>query len=188
MISYTTAETKSDLDGILKLQEENLAENLDPSEIKSQGFVTVHHSFETLKKLNDMERHIIAKENEKVIGYTLAMAKQAGTLIPVLYPMFDSFNKIFYEGKKVNDYHFLVMGQVCVAKDFRGKGIFSGCYLAYREHYQKKYDFTITEIASTNTRSLHAHKNLGFEPVHTYKDPDNSEWAVVIWDWRNRNQ
>ena len=62
MIIYTTSATEKELLGILALQKANLAAGLTIDEIQSQGFVTVMHSYEQLKKFNDFEKHIIAKE------------------------------------------------------------------------------------------------------------------------------
>ena len=69
MIVYTTAKTDNDIRQIIELQKSNLPQNLTEEQKNSQGFVTVVHSFETLKKMNDAEASIIAKDGEKVIGY-----------------------------------------------------------------------------------------------------------------------
>lgn len=185
MLTFVTANSISDLDGILNLQKTNLAQGLSPDEIQSQGFVTVNHTFDQLKKLNDIEKHVIAKENEKVIAYVLAMTQQSRQDIPILFPMFDAFDRISYKGKKINEYNYLVVGQVCVDKTFRGMGIFEQCYSAYKEYYKDKYDFAITEIATKNTRSLRAHKRIGFKEMNSYMAPDKTEWIVVVWDWKN---
>ncbi|MEJ8840904.1 GNAT family N-acetyltransferase [Lacibacter sp. H375] len=185
MISYSTSNTKEELEGILELQQSNLAQGLTVDEIQSQGFVTVKHSYEVLKKMNDLEKHVIAKDDEAVIGYCLAMTKQSRFEIPVLVPMFDVFDQIVYKEKIISTLHYIVVGQVCVDKAYRGQGIFDNCYAAYKEFYQKKYDLAITEIASSNIRSLQAHKRIGFREIHSYTDPANTEWIVVVWDWRN---
>ena len=70
---YTTAQTEMDLLGIIELQKNNIAPHLTPEEMKSQGFLTVVHTLEDLKKMNDIEKHIICKDGEKVVAYTLAM-------------------------------------------------------------------------------------------------------------------
>ena len=184
MVIYTTANSKNDLEGILSLQKINLAQSLSEPEIQSQGFVTVDHSYEQLEKLNDYERHIIAKDNEKVIGYLLAMTKRSRFDIPVLRPMFELFETIIYNDRTISDYNFLVVGQVCIAKAYRGQGIIDDCYAAYREHYHSKYDFAITEIATRNPRSLKAHKRVGFKEINTYVSADKTEWSVVLWDWQ----
>ena len=185
MITYTTANSINDLEGILDLQKRNLAGSLTKDEIQSQGFVTVDHSYDQLEKLNDQEKHVIAKDDEKVIGYLLAMTKRSRFDIPVLIPMFELFDTVSYNGKKISEYNYLVVGQVCVDKAWRGKSILDQCYAAYRQHYSIKYDFAITEIAATNLRSLKAHRRIGFKEINTYRSPDKTEWIVVLWDWKD---
>ena len=184
MISFTTATSKTDLDGILSLQKENLAQGLSREEIQSQGFVTVNHTYDLLKKLNDREKHVIGKDGSKVIAYVLAMTQQSRNDIPILIPMFEVFDKTRINGKSVSDHNYIVVGQVCVDKNYRGQGIFDRCYEAYRNEYRDKYDFAITEIASHNTRSLAAHRRIGFSELNSYKDPNSTEWIVVVWNWK----
>jgi L-amino acid N-acyltransferase YncA len=185
MIIYTTSNATTDLEGILSLQKANLAQSLTPGEILSQGFLTVDHSLALLKKLNDYEKHVIAKDHDKVIGYVLAMTKQSKFDIPILFPMFNVFDAILYKGKKISGYNYIIIGQVCIEKKYRGQGIFDNCYAAYKAYYFDKYDFAITEIAKTNLRSLNAHKRIGFIEIHSYVGPDQTEWIVVIWNWKN---
>lgn len=166
------------------MQKANLAANLSSDEMASQGFVTVVHSFEDLKKMNDVERHIIAKKDDKVMAYLLAMTAAAEDDIPVLRPMFKLFNGIAFNGKPVSSYNYIVVGQVCVDRDRRGQGVLDNCYLAYRDAFKPKYDFAVTEIATRNTRSIAAHKRIGFEELHRYKAPHGEEWSIVIWDWQ----
>ena len=184
MIIYTTGNSKNDLEGILDLQKRNLASSLTEGEIQNEGFVTVDHSYQQLEGLNAHEKHIIAKDNEKVIGYLLAMTKQSRLDIPVLIPMFELFDTISYNNKKISGYNYLVVGQVCIDKAYRGQGILDHCYETYRQHYSTKYDFAITEIATTNSRSLKAHKRIGFKEINIYISPDQTEWSVVLWDWK----
>jgi predicted GNAT superfamily acetyltransferase len=185
MITYTTADTDTDLEGILKLQKANLARDLPPEEIRSQGFVTVDHTLAQLRKLNDAEKHIVAKDNAQVVAYLLAMTKECRQDIPILFPMFEIFDSIRYKNRKVSECNYLVVGQVCVDKQYRGQGILDKAYAAYRDHFKSKYDFAITEIAATNTRSRSAHQRIGFQEVHSYTSPDGMEWIVVIWGWDN---
>ncbi|AKD03768.1 GNAT family N-acetyltransferase [Pontibacter korlensis] len=185
MITYKTSENDTELEGILSLQKANLKIGLPEGEIESQGFVTVDHSLEVLQRFNQIEKHVIAKDGEKVVGYVLAMTKESRFDIPILLPMFEVFDNIKFRGKVVSAYNYMVVGQVCVDKDYRGKGIFGDCYLTYKQHYSEKYDFAITEIAKSNLRSLKAHNRVGFEEVHSYLDPDQTAWSIVVWDWKN---
>lgn len=185
MLNYTTSNTKDDLTGILDLQKANLPNALSKEEIRNQGFVTVNHSYEELKNLNDIEKHIIAKDGDKIIAYLLAMTERSKSEIPILIPMFEIFGQVFFAGTRISDYNYIVVGQACVDKQYRGQGILDNCYSAYKNHFIGKYDFAITEIASTNTRSLSAHKRIGFNEIHRYVAADKTEWCVVLWDWKN---
>lgn len=73
MITYTTAHSEQDLQGILQLQQANLPVALQAEEMASQGFVTITHRLADLQKLIEIEPHIIAKDGDKVIAYLLAM-------------------------------------------------------------------------------------------------------------------
>jgi hypothetical protein len=46
-----------------------------------------------------------------------------------------------------------------------------------------KYTFAVTEIASSNLRSLSAHRRVGFQTIHEYKAPDGENWCIVLLEW-----
>lgn len=185
MISYTTSKTEQDLLQILELQKNNLPANLTDEQIASQGFVTVSHSLEDLRKMNDIEAHIIARDDDRVVAYLLAMTALSQMDIPVLVPMFEIFDNIEFRDKKISEHHYIVVGQVCVADGYRGRGILDSCYSAYRQHFEGRYDFAITEISKRNGRSLNAHKRIGFDTIHEYQAPDGETWCIVLWNWKN---
>jgi predicted GNAT superfamily acetyltransferase len=184
MIRYKISETIEDLAGIMQLQQTNLPVNLSNDEIQQQGFVTVQHSMADLEQMHRYEKNIIAKDGEKVAGYLLGMTKHSKADIPVLVSMFEVFDEIIFNGKPVAEYNYIVVGQVCIGKAYRGKGILDKCYAAYHDHFTGKYDFAITEIDTNNQRSSNAHLRIGFREVHRYTDPQGTEWSIVIWDWK----
>ncbi|MBA4054369.1 MAG: GNAT family N-acetyltransferase [Marivirga sp.] len=185
MIYYTTSKD-GDLKGILDLQRRNLPKNLTREEITSQGFVTVSHRPEDLQKMNSIEQSIIAKENDTVIAYLLAMTEKSKLDIPILIPMFEAFETIHYKDIVLSKYSYIVVGQVCVDKNYRGQGVLDKCYALYIERFKKKYDLAVTEIATSNQRSMNAHKRIGFETIHEYVAPDNVAWSIVVLDLSKR--
>ena len=185
MIVYTTSQNDNDLTGILSLQRLNLAMNLDKKEIESQGFVTVLHRLVDLQKMNAIEQHIIAKDNDTVVAYLLAMTEKSKSDIPVLVPMFELFESIQYKNKLLSQYNYMVVGQVCVDKRYRGQGVLDKCYDLYVKTFRPRYDFAVTEIATSNQRSLNAHKRIGFKTIHEYVAPDGEKWAIVVLEWTN---
>lgn len=186
MIVYTTSQDDNDLKGILNLQKINLARNLPQEEIESQGFVTVLHKLEDLQKMNAIEQHIIAKGDGNVIAYLLAMTHKSKFDIPVLVPMFNVFESLQYKDKPLSLYNYMVVGQVCVDKNYRGQGVLDKCYDLYIERFKGRYDFAVTEIATNNQRSLNAHKRIGFRTIHEYAAPDGVRWAIVLLEWNRK--
>lgn len=183
MLQAVQVSTENELQQILLLQQQNLRGATSAAEEKEQGFVTVRHSLKILQQMHALEPSIIVKDNDHLAAYALVMPRECRTIVPELVPMFEGLDKIEYKGKSLNQYNFYVMGQVCVAAAYRGKGIFDMLYRQHHQALQHKYDFVITEIATRNTRSMRAHERVGFITLHVHSD-ELDEWAVVIWDWQ----
>jgi len=182
-LDYTTSKSDKDLLGILELQRKNHSANLLAEEISTQGFITVIHSIENLRNLNDIQPHIICKHNGNVIAYLLTMTARSKNEIPVLVPMFKLFETLIFKEKPISEYNYIVVGQVCVDKNYRGMGILDKCYSEYKLHLKNKYDFAITEISIRNPRSITAHKRIGFSEIYKYASPNQEEWSVVVLEW-----
>lgn len=175
-------QNRTELEQILGLQRKNLEQGLTAEETRSQGFVTVRHDLAALEQMHALAPSIIAHQGSELVGYALMMPRECRALMPVLVPMFELFDRLTYRGKPMNDHRFYVMGQICIDKAHRGRGLFELLYHKHRELYQQRFDFIITEVAVRNQRSLRAHERVGFQTVHTYRDATD-EWAVVLWDW-----
>jgi ribosomal protein S18 acetylase RimI-like enzyme len=182
MLYVTTTSGTSDLQQILSLQRKNLVTNISKEEMLSQGFVTVNHSLEMLEMMHNLAPSIIIKDEETIVAYALTMLCDCKDLVPELKSMFYGFDTLQWRGKQLNEYKYYVMGQICIDKAYRGQGLFELLYQKHKDEYESKFDFIITEVATRNTRSMHAHKRIGFETVHVHKD-ELDEWEVVVWNW-----
>jgi ribosomal protein S18 acetylase RimI-like enzyme len=180
-INYTIAESDHDLYGILKLQRENLATEISREEALEHGFVTVEHNFALLKRMNSPYPHIIAKDGEEVIGYTLVMSRDLRDEIPVLAPMFEQIDNIIFNAKMLKDTRYIVMGQVCIAKRYRGQGVFGGLYEEMAKRMAVDFDYILTEVSQRNQRSLRAHQKVEFETIREYHADDGEVWVIVLW-------
>lgn len=183
MLSTGITITSTDLQQILDLQEVNLINNITDTEMKSEGFVTMHHSMEVLQKMQDLSPSIIVKDKNKIVAYALVMFRECRQLFPPLEPMFAVFDHLKWNDKALNDQFFYVMGQICIAKGYRGQGLFEMLYEGHKKKFSDQFDFILTEISTRNYRSLRAHKRVGFKTIHNYKD-ELDEWEVVLWDWK----
>ncbi len=182
MIKLTTVASTTELEQILGLQQSNLQQNIDETEMQTQGFVTMIHNIDVLQQMHNLAPSVVAKEQENVIGYALVMLRECRELFPPLEPMFKNFDGLEYKYRPLNDYRFYVMGQVCIDKQYRRTGLFDQLYQKHKEIYGSQFDFIVTEVSTRNLRSLRAHERVGFETLNTYED-ELDEWSVILWNW-----
>ncbi|HEY4244506.1 MAG TPA: hypothetical protein VGM88_32050 [Kofleriaceae bacterium] len=159
--------TPRELPGILSLQRANLRV------ASPDGFVTVEHTPEALRALHDAMPSVVALDGDEVVGYALAMAVAARTLLPTLEPMFAVLDTLALPP-------YYVMGQVCVAPAARGSGVFDAMYAEHRRAYGGAFAELVTEVSLRNPRSLRAHARVGFRELHRYRDATD-EWSVIGW-------
>ncbi|MDF2188153.1 GNAT family N-acetyltransferase [Paraflavitalea sp. CAU 1676] len=183
MYTATTVSTDQELEQILQLQRKNLKQFISQEEKDAQGFLTIPFDLPMLQKLHAIAPSIIIKHGGEVVAYAMTVLLESRAEYALLEAMFASFERLQWKGKPLHDYRFYVMGQVCVSKEHRGKGLFDMLYQHHKEVYSPRFDFIITEISTSNYRSIQAHNRVGFETVHTYTDSTDT-WNMVIWDWR----
>jgi ribosomal protein S18 acetylase RimI-like enzyme len=166
-IHYDMASNDEDLSQILSLQHDNLPQNISPQEAKSQGFVTIEHTLETLQALSDPYGHVVARvDDDSIVGYALIMLPHHRELVPFLRPILKEVEEVTLDGKPVREQAYCVMGQVCIAREFRGRGIFRGLYEEMVKTMKDAgYDYIVTGVALSNLRSRRAHEKIGFVPL-----------------------
>ena len=174
MVVYKQAESLKELEQILDLQQRNLPKNISQEESTKEGFVTVEHTLDLLKSMNDVCGHIIAVDDGQVVGYALCMHPQFAEDIEVLRPMFGEIDKALES--KLN---YMAMGQICVAKSHRGQGIFRKLYQTMQEKLPEGFDTIITEVDGKNKRSLAAHTPIGFTTLTIYHSA-GKEWHIIM--------
>jgi ribosomal protein S18 acetylase RimI-like enzyme len=177
-----TVREPAELAQILELQRANLAAHLSADEAQAEGFVTAVHSLEVLQRMHELAPSIVAQAGSELAGYALSMRVEARSQVPILEPMFELLETLTFRGRPLRDTRYYVMGQVCVARAFRGQGVFDALYRGHREHYQERFELLVTEVSTRNGRSLRAHARVGFEPLYRYRD-NVDEWVILGWDW-----
>jgi GNAT superfamily N-acetyltransferase len=187
-IHVTTVSHDDEVRQILALQAMNLSAALDPDTIASQGFLTVRHDPEVLARMNQAAPAIIAKDGDRVVGYALVMPREFAADVPILGPLFEMLEGLSWRGGLLRDQtRWFVMGQICIADGYRGRGIFDALYRTMADAYRDRYDFTVTEVAARNTRSLRGHARAGFQTLRRYADPTTGEeWEVIALDFAAR--
>ena len=179
-LKIVNADSDSDFEGIIMLQSRNLKKGLPKLEWVKEGFVTAIHSHQLLKDMNTPYPHSIAKTDDgTVVGYALTMLPDRRNDLAVLVPMFEMIDSSKVGQKTLGELYYVVMGQVCIAKDFRRMGLFRKLYDHLIGRLGLHYDYMVTEVATSNVRSLEAHKHYGFEELKVYT-ADELEWSILF--------
>ena len=128
MITTSTASSDSHFEQILSLQRRNLGRALSQEQQRSEGFVFAEHSVPLLRRMAAELPQAIALSGGQVVGYCLALPLSLRGELPSLEPMFVQFARCIYKGKPLPDYRFVVGGQVCVDRPFRGQDLLKRFY------------------------------------------------------------
>jgi GNAT superfamily N-acetyltransferase len=183
-IVFDAASTERHFEQILELQKQNLFTSISEEQQAQQGFVFAEHTMPLLKMMAAHLPQVIAVSNDKVIGYNLAMPVSMKNDIPRLVPMFTEFERSKYKDKPLSTYSFIVGGQVCVDKDFRGQDLLRKLYHETRNRLSPGYQLCVTEVSARNSAGLRAHEKMGFEVISSYHDGVEL-WKVVVWDLKS---
>ena len=181
-ITFEVASTTAHFEQILELQKQNHFSSISEENQLNEGFVFAAHSLPLLQLMAANAPQVIALFGEKVVGYNLAMTSTMENVLPSLIPMFQEFKKWNYDSLPLMDYHFIVGGQVCVDKDFRGRGLIGSLYRQTKNLVGKNYQLCVTEISTRNVKSLKAHQKIGFEVLGVYND-GVEDWNLVVWKY-----
>lgn len=168
--------------GIKELQNSNLKRNLDADEIQRDGFVTAEYSIPLLEYMNRIEPSVVAMDNEIVAGYALVVTKELIGQHDLLDDLFNEINRQTYNGDLLKDIDYAIVGQLCVAKMYRGSGLVAAMYKFYKEQLSPKYKYLVTDVEDKNPRSIKAHVKTGFQIIGT-SNYGGGNWHIVLWDW-----
>lgn len=185
MVTIKRVTERAELEGIRNLQEENLLKNLTITEAESQGFVTAEYSIEFLAKMHEASPSVIAKDGDKVVGFAIVTLQSVRHEHALLGDLFNAIDKITYKDRLLKGTQYVVVGQLCVGKDYRGLGLVQQMYQFFRTSLSDEFDYCLTDVADDNPRSLKAHKKTGFQVVDTLSY-GGFGWDIILWDWTGK--
>jgi L-amino acid N-acyltransferase YncA len=185
MVSIKLVNNEEELKGIQVLQQQNLRKYLTESEALEQGFVTAEYSIEFLQNMHRAAPSVIAVADGKVVGYSLVALKSIREEHILLADLFNTIDHTKYQSKDLSQSDYVVVGQLCVGKGFRGIGLVEKLYQYFKDCYSNEFEYCITDVAQENQRSLKAHQKRGFQVIDTLMY-GGFGWDIVLWDWNKK--
>lgn len=168
----------ADIDGILVLQNKNLIQNLSLDE-KKDGFLSVAFTHEQFVKMNDEAGIIVCKENESIRGYLCTSTTKFNKAIALPSTIINMYSDVYFKEKSLDQYHSIVAGPWCIARECRGKNIFVNMWNALPDILAPEVELIVTFISIDNLRSLSAAKKVGMEEVSTFTF-DGHEFCLLV--------
>jgi ribosomal protein S18 acetylase RimI-like enzyme len=184
MLTADYTRSRADIDQVLALQAGNLKQHLSAEEKSSEGFLTMQFTPGMLWALHELAPSVVIRDGDQIVAYAIVLLPEGRSLYPDLESMFVTLEKVEWNNRLLKETSFYVMGQICIAKEYRSKGLMTMLYNKHRELFRDKYDCLVTEISTSNLRSMRAHEKVGFQTIHRYRDYLD-EWNVVLWDWNS---
>lgn len=186
-VEVTRASSPNEIIGIRDLQALNLKQNITADEAIEQGFLTAAYTIEYLQEMNAVFPSIIAKDGDKVIGYALVATKDIRKGHDLIEGLFDAIDACEYNGQLLKYVNYVVVGQLCVAKEYRGQDLVQRLYGHFRDCLSSEFTYLVTDVAKANVRSLKAHKKRGFQVINEL-NYGGFGWDIVLWDWNAADQ
>ena len=184
MVQIQLAKTSEELIEVMALQQANLRKNISKNKAETQGFLVAEYDLDFLEMLHKNSPGILAKDGEKVVGYSLVALPETAGHHPLLADLVENIERCLYNGKPVTNY--AIVAQLCVSKDYRGQDLVQKLYGGFQEHYASRFDFCVTDVAQANARSLKAHQKRGFQVIDTLSY-GGIGWDIVLWDWNKKS-
>lgn len=179
MIEVKLVSAEDEIEQIKSLQEMNLRQHLTDEEAASQGFLTASYSIDYLKEMNAAFPSVIAKDKETVVGYAMITTKEVREGHDLLKDLFENIDRCQYEGKQLRNTNYVVVGQLCVAKAYRGLNLVKKMYDFFADAVKNEHPYMVTDVDCDNHRSLKAHTNAGFQVID-YLIYGGKKWDIVI--------
>ena len=164
------------------LQEENLKKNISEDEAACEGFVSAEYTLDFLKHINKIIPSIIAMNGSELVGYSLIITRESGDVHDLLNDLIQSIDTVSYKGSLLSNRRYVLGGQLCIKKGYRGRGLPQRLYAALKEATHKEFDMCVTDVAQSNPRSLKAHLRAGFQVVDA-KTYGGLHWDIVLLDY-----
>lgn len=175
----------ADFEQIIELNQLNIANMISRDLWATEGFLTLEFDALQLDQMRGPYKHVVAKNKDEVIGYALVLLKEQRHLFPFFDPMFETIDSTIMGGAYLKDSQYFVMAQICVAKKFRGKGVFKALYQKLALQMDTDFNKVVIEVSPKNERSISAHHRIGFGAIIP-KDINGApvEWEVLVWNFK----
>lgn len=179
IVEYRRAEPR-DYAQILELQAANYIANLSAEE-RREGFLSAQFTPAQTAEIAEDLGTTVAVVDGKVAGFLCAFRKDFETGSPVIARMLQSYRRLRFEGRPLSEYESYIYGPVCIAREYRRRGLLRRLYEAQRRDLAGRFEIGVAFVARANPHSLQAHaQGLGMAEAGDFEVNGNVYAALAF--------
>lgn len=179
LVQYRRA-VAGDYQEILQLQSANYITNLTEEERRS-GFLSAQFSFEQTAQIAEDLGITIAVLDHRVAGFLCAFRNEFPSGSPVIAEMLRHYPLFRFEDRPLSGFFSYIYGPVCIARQYRGRGLLRGLYEAQKKDLGARFEVGVAFVSRSNPHSLRAHVNgLGMMEVGDFQVAANRYVALAF--------
>lgn len=169
-----------DYAAIGQLNSANYIANLSEDE-RRDGFLSAVFSLEqTAAMAEDLGTTVAIVEGE-LVGFLCAFRNDFDHGSPVVAKMIESYERLSFQGKRLDTYQSYAYGPVCIDRAHRRKGLLRGLFQEQKRELTGRFEIGVALIARTNRHSLDAHiHGLGMVDVGSFEVGGNAFATVAF--------
>jgi len=155
----------TDYSAIVRLNEVNYVANLVQEE-RADGFLSAVFTSQQVAAMAEDLGITVARTDGILSGFLCAFRNDFNHGSPVVAKMIESYDRVTFEGQLLSKYRTYAYGPVCIAREYRRKGILRGLYEAQLRELAGQFEIGVALIARNNPHSMQAHvAGLGMTEV-----------------------
>lgn len=154
--------TLEDIKQIRNLNQKYLITHLTDTE-KQGGFIRIEYSESELKKIIEAKEIVVAKDENKIVGYYLIGRKSDSVALTYQH---NKAKEITWESPIITDK--IGYGcQVCIETNYRNSGLFTSMLIELTKNVKNKYAYLLCSVSDDNVISMNAHRNNGWKIIES---------------------
>ncbi|MPZ77176.1 MAG: hypothetical protein GEU77_11705 [Deltaproteobacteria bacterium] len=164
---------KEDYSAILRLQSANYTGNLSEEE-RREGFLSAQFTLKQVEMIAADLGIALVTVGSDIAGSLCAIRREFDHGSPVVAKMLESYDHVCFEGKPLSAFNSYVYGPVCIAREYRRRGLLRGLYEFQTKDLAGRFEAGVALVSRSNPHSLQAHiAGLGMVEVGEFEVKGN---------------
>jgi hypothetical protein len=141
---------------IVRLQRANYIANLTAEE-RREGFLSAEFSLEQVRAIaTDLGIAIVTMDDD-LAGCVCAIRREFDHGSLVVAKMLESYDQARFEGKPLSAFNSYIYGPVCIARQYRRRGLLRGLYGFQKKDLAGQFEVGVALVSHSNPHSMQAH-------------------------------